>query len=227
MALHEFIEALKVTPLGAFYELRVIYFHCLWKYQRRIDYNLDLPMSNGLREPRKLRTSIVQVVSTIVIILFVFAGVQFTMQSFRVEGWSMQPSFQDGEYIIVNKLTYRFSSPKRGDVIVFQNPEEPRRLYIKRIVGLPGETVEIRDGEISIDGRALEESPAFAEIRSEDYLLTVAEDEYFVVGDNRIATSGSHTFGPVPRQNIVGKTWLSYWPPREWGLSPSYAAAME
>ena len=184
-------------------------------------------MSDGLREPGKLKTSIVQVILTVLIILVVFAGVQFTMQSFRVKGESMEPSFHSGEYIIVNKLTYRFSSPKRGDVVVFRNPELPDELYIKRIVGLPGETVEIKAGEIYIDGHVLEERPVFAEILYDNYSVTVPDGKYFVVGDNRVATSGSHTFGPVPRQNIVGKLWISYWPPREWGLSPSYAAAVE
>jgi len=184
-------------------------------------------MSKGLREPGRLKTGIVQVILTAFIILVVFAGVQFTGQSFRVEGESMEPSFYSGEYIIVNKLTYRFGSPERGDVIVFRNPESPEHLYIKRIVGLPGETVEIRGGEIYVDGGVLEERPDFAEILYGNYSVTVPDGQYFVIGDNRAATSGSHTFGPVPRQNILGKLWISYWPPREWGLSPSYAAAVE
>ena len=136
----------------------------------------------------------------------------------------MEPSFHDGEYLVVDKLTYRFTSPDRGDVVVLYNPEIPSQLLIKRIVGMPGETVEIRGGEIYINGDKLEETPEFAGIPYHDSLTKVPEGEYFVVGDNRTATSGSHIFGPVPRKNIVGKTWLSYWPLHDWGLSPSYAA---
>jgi signal peptidase I len=182
-------------------------------------------MFSGLREPGRIRAGIVQVILTAIIILVVFAAVQFTMQSFRVEGYSMEPTFPDGEYIVVNKLTYRFVSPHRGDVVVFRNPQMPDRLYIKRILGLPGDTVEIRGGRVYINGSVLEETPDFAAILCEDYSVTVPDGRYFVIGDNRTATSGSHTFGLVPRDNIVGKTWICYWPPREWGLSPNYAAA--
>lgn len=192
-----------------------------------MDYNVRLRMSNGLQKPRRIKASIGQVVLAVIIILVVFAAVQFTMQTFRVEGKSMLPSFSDGEYIVVNKLTYRFSSPQRGDVVVFHNPQMPERLYIKRIVGLPGDTVEIRGGDIYINGSLLEETPDFAAILYENYSVTVPEDRYFVIGDNRVATSGSHTFGLVPRRSIIGKTWISYWPPRDWGLSPSYAAAAQ
>jgi signal peptidase I len=182
-------------------------------------------MFSRLREPGRVRAGIVQVILTVIIILVVFAAVQFTMQSFRVEGKSMEPSFHNGEYIVVNKLTYRFVSPHRGDVVVFRNPQMPDRLYIKRIVGMPGDTVEIRGGQIYINGGVLEETPDFAAILYENYSVTVPKGRYFVIGDNRTATSGSHTFGLVPRRNIVGKTWICYWPPREWGLSPGYAAA--
>lgn len=136
----------------------------------------------------------------------------------------MEPSFHDGEYLIVDKLTYRFTSPSRGDVVVLYNPEVPSQLLIKRIVGMPGETVEIKGGELYINGDKLEETPEFALIPYHDSLTTVPQGEYFVIGDNRTATTGSHIFGPVPRKDIVGKTWLSYWPLRDWGLSPSYAA---
>ena len=136
----------------------------------------------------------------------------------------MEPSFDDGEYLIVDKLTYRITSPDRGDVVVLNNPEVPSQLLIKRIVGMPGETVEIKGGEIYINGDKLEETPKFARILYGDFLTKVPQGEYFVIGDNRTATTGSHIFGPVPRENIVGKTWLSYWPLHDWGLSPSYAA---
>jgi signal peptidase I len=174
-----------------------------------------------------LKKAVLQVLLTVFVVLVVFAGVQFTMQSFRVEGRSMQPSYEDNEYIVVDKLTYRFSSPQRGDVIVFHNPSRPTQLLLKRIVGMPGETIEIRHGEVYIDGEKLEESPEFGALPYEGYLREVPTGEYWVIGDNRQVSSGSHIFGTVSRDDIIGKARISYWPPREWGLSPSYAASVE
>jgi len=174
-----------------------------------------------------LKTTFLQILLTVFAVLVVFAGVQFTMQSFRVEGRSMQPSYEDDQYIIVDKLTYRFSSPNRGDVIVFRNPGTSGQLLVKRIVGMPGETVEIRNGEIYVDGALLDETPQFGRLPYDGYLEEVPADHYWVIGDNRQISSGSHTFGTVGRDAIIGKARVSYWPPGEWGLSPSYAASVE
>lgn len=146
----------------------------------------------------------------------------------------METSFFEGQYVLVDKLTYHFHSPQRGDVIVFHNPEPEKwnLLYIKRVIGLPGETVEIREGRVYItkDGKqhVLEESKYIPLIT--DYQmspLTVPDGKYFVLGDNRNSSTDSHTGWTVPRENIIGKVWLCYWPPSEWGLSPEYSAALE
>ena len=140
----------------------------------------------------------------------------------------MEPSFSDEQYLLVNKLTYRFHSPKRGEVIVFHNPRLPSQLYIKRIIGLPGEQVEIREGKVYIDGKELEENSDFPEIPySDNCSVTVPPDHYFVLGDNRNHSSDSRSFGPIPRDDIVGKVWLCYWPPSEWGLSPKYSTTLK
>lgn len=173
-----------------------------------------------------MKKTVIQALLVFLVVMVVFGGVQVTMQSFRVEGRSMQPSYENNDYIIVDKLTYRFSSPGRGDVVVFHNPSAPDQLLIKRIIGMPGETVEIRQGRIYIGGDMLEESPDFSRLPYDDYLLVVAADEYWVVGDNRQISSGSHTFGTVHRDDIIGRARVSYWPPEHWGLSPSYATSV-
>ncbi|RLC96509.1 MAG: signal peptidase I [Chloroflexi bacterium] len=163
----------------------------------------------------------------VLVMVVVFVGVQMSVQSFRVDGESMEPSFEDGQYLIVDKLTYRFHSPSRGDVVVFHNPQYYDELYIKRVIGLPGERVDIRQGRVYINGAELQEVPQWASIpNSEGYSTTVPEGEYFVLGDNRSNSSGSHTFDTVPEDYIVGRVWISYWPPSDWGLSPSYSAEM-
>ena len=140
----------------------------------------------------------------------------------------METSFHDGQYLLVNKLSYHFGSLERGDVIIFHYPPNPGQLYIKRIVGLPQERVEIRDGEVYINGKLLEEPICIHSTYPEgnNTPMTVPPDEYFVLGDNRNHSSDSRSWGTVPRENIVGEVWLCYWPPGEWGLSPGYEATL-
>jgi signal peptidase I len=151
---------------------------------------------------------------------------RFSVQSFRVAGDSMEPSFHNNEYLIVDKLTYHFRSPARGDVIIFHSPQSGGVLLIKRIIGLPGEKVEIKGGELYINGYRLQEKPQFAPIPYRDYSVTVPRGQYWVIGDNRSKTVGSHIFGPVPRHNIVGRAWIVYWPRSAWGFSPKYSARL-
>ena len=175
-----------------------------------------------------MKASIREIVGIVLVCLVVFLGLQFVLQSFRVQGTSMEPSFHDSEYLLVDKLSYRFGSPGRGDVVIFHNPDFPSELFIKRVVGLPGEKVEIKGGSFYINGMELEETPDFAPVpNSEGYSVTVPPDQYFVMGDNRSNTAGSHTFGPVPQDYIVGKVWVCYWPPSDWGLSPDYSISLQ
>lgn len=170
-----------------------------------------------------------QILGLILVFVIILGVMQFSLQSFRVEGASMEPSFHDDQYLLVDKLSYRFRSPHRGDVIVFHNPRFPDEpALIKRIIGLPGEKLEIRAGDIYINGVEVQETPDFPAVpRLDEYSVTIPPEHYFVLGDNRSNSSGSHIFGPVPRDNIVGKVWLYYWPPSDWGLSPKYSADLE
>ena len=166
-----------------------------------------------------------QVILLILIFLLIFGMVRFSVQSFKVEGESMEPSFHNNEYLIVDKLTYHFRSPARGDVIVFHSPQSDGVLLIKRIIGLPGEKVEIKGGELYINGyQLLQEKPHFDSIPYPNYSVTVPRGQYWVIGDNRSNTTGSHIFGPVPRHNIIGRVWITYWPRSDWGFSPKYSA---
>lgn len=136
----------------------------------------------------------------------------------QVEGHSMDPSFADGEYLIANKLTYKFSTPQRGDVIIFKRTETDD--YIKRIIGLPGDVVSIKDGKILINGELLDESAYLSSsvyTNGGTYLkeggsIKVPQGQYFVCGDNRQHSSDSRDFGPISEDVIKGKAWLVYFP---------------
>jgi len=175
----------------------------------------------------KIKTNIRQIVAPILIVGVVFLGVHYSFQSFTVSGTSMEPSFTNGEWLLVNKLSYRFGSPKRGHVVVLKVPQISSQPYIKRIIGLPGEWIEFKDGKIYIDGSELEESADFPPIADEyEYSLEIPEDHYFVLGDNRPVSGDSRYIGTIPKKNIVGKVWISYWPPSEWGLSSGYSTEL-
>lgn len=143
----------------------------------------------------------------------------FLIQPFYVKGASMEPSFYDHEYLIINEITYRFNEPDRGDIIVFKYPKDPSQYFIKRIIGLPGEKVEIKDNMIYIyvNGEKkfiLDETDYLGagEETQGDTSWTLGEDEYYVLGDNRDYSLDSRAFGPVYRDLIVGKVWFRGWP---------------
>ena len=141
----------------------------------------------------------------------------FLFQPFFVKGQSMDPNFGHGDYLIVDEISYRFSEPQRGEVIVFKYPEDPSHRFIKRIVGLPGETVEIRDGKVIIykDGASqiLDESEYLSDsVTAGDFQITLGENEYFVLGDNRSFSFDSRRFGVLPGDKIIGRVIFRAWP---------------
>lgn len=139
----------------------------------------------------------------------------FLVQPFFVRGASMEPNYQDSEYLIVDQLSYRFREPQRGDVIVFRYPQDESQFFIKRIVGLPNETIRIDDGHVFVNGRTQLDERGYlsSDVRTGGQMeSTLQEGEYFVLGDNREASSDSRSWGPVQKKEIMGRTWIRAWP---------------
>lgn len=144
----------------------------------------------------------------------------FLVQPFFVRGASMEPNFYDGEYLVIDELSYYFRDVKRGEVIVFRFPNNRSQFFIKRVIGLPGETVRIRDGGVVIEsddfkqGVLLDESQYLANsVRTGGQTVTeLGEDEYFVLGDNRTASSDSRSWGVLTKDEIVGRSWIRAFP---------------
>ena len=145
----------------------------------------------------------------------------FLVQPFFVRGASMEPTFEDGEYLLIDQLSYRFREPRRGEVIVFRFPQDESQYFIKRIIGLPGDLLKMQDGLVYVNGEPIDE-PYVQElcrtVTCRDREWQLGEDEFFVLGDNRNASQDSHDFGPINREQIVGKAWVRYWPPSSWAL---------
>lgn len=143
----------------------------------------------------------------------------FLIQPFFVRGDSMYPTLHNGDYLIVNEISYELSAPVRGDIIIFRFPEDPSQFYVKRIIGLPGETVNVQDNQVTIknaqhpEGFILDETYLpVGTITPGTKTETLKSDEYFVMGDNRTRSSDSRVFGAVPKQYIIGKTWVRAYP---------------
>lgn len=167
-----------------------------------------------------------ELVETVLLTLVIFFMIRFAIENYRIEGYSMEPNFHDGQFLLVNKIQYLLAPPQRGDVIIFRYPLNPKKNFIKRVIGLPGEKVEIRAGKVFVNGVRLQEEYPY-NFADYDYgPITVGADEYFVLGDNRPESSDSHSWGLLPTKDLIGKAWVSYWPPDEWGVVPhfSYAA---
>lgn len=157
------------------------------------------------------------VICFLITIATVYIIVNYVGQRTIVEGESMQFTLEDGDNLIVDKLSYRFHDPERFDIVVFPVTEDDGREthYIKRIIGLPGETVQVTGGDIYIDGEVLEESYG-KEVVNSGFLaeqeMTLREDEYFVMGDNRNHSTDSRLIGPIKKEIIIGKAWCRIWP---------------
>jgi len=153
----------------------------------------------------------------------------FLYQPVKVEGTSMAPLLSDQERIFINKLVYRFEPIERGDVVVFWYPLDRSKSFIKRVVGLPGETVEMRQGRVYVDGKPLEEPyvpPKYADASTYGP-IRVPPDEYFVMGDHRVSSNDSRVFGPVASRFIYGKAVFAYWPVERFGSIPPSAEQLK
>jgi len=167
---------------------------------------------------------VLQILATLVVALLIFFGVQAIIESRVVEGSSMETNLHDGERLIVVKAAYWFGEPQRGDVIIFTHPLDPGRTLVKRVIGLPGEQIEIKNGVVYINGSSLDE-PYIKGTTSSLSRTEVPDGYYFVMGDNRQASSESRSWGLLPEGNIIGRVWLLYWPLGDWHLIDGYSYA--
>ncbi len=192
-----------------------------------------------------MRIIIRELFETVILALLIFLGLQFSMGNYRVEGSSMLPTLEEGEYVIVNKLVYMrfdprdvvslipfvdfadqgdvypFHAPQRGEVIIFEFPNNPERDFVKRVIGVPGDTVEIQRGTVILNSIPLDEPYITRRDTGNMGRVTVPEGGYFVLGDNRRASNDSRSWGPVPTENIIGRALVSFWPLNRWHGIPT------
>jgi signal peptidase I len=178
----------------------------------------------------------IELTQTLILAVLIFLAVRSMAQNFRVEGASMEPGLHNGQYLLVNKAVYFklnlktldkflpfidpgdnperfiFHGPERGDVIVFEYPEDRSRDFIKRVIGVPGDTVKVEEGQVYVNGVPLNEPYVNEEHRSNMDEKIVPPNEYFVLGDNRGNSSDSRSWGFVPEENIIGRAMFTYWP---------------
>ena len=161
-----------------------------------------------------------ELVHIIVISLAIIIPIRyFLIQPFYVKGASMEPNFYDHEYLIIDEISYRLRKPQRGEIIVFKYPNDPSQYFIKRILGMPGESIEIKDGRIRVYknedsvGYYLDEGQYLSNIEGlTNKKFNLGEDEYLVLGDNRPSSLDSRIFGPIHERSIIGRVWLRGWP---------------
>ncbi len=178
-----------------------------------------------------------EIVQTVLLALVLFLIIRNFIQNYRVENISMEPNFHEGQFLIINRFAYcpglhldvpvvnlRLEkawclwTPKRGDVIVFHYPPDPSKDFIKRVIGLPGETVEVRDGRVYINGELMSEPFGPNPGSYSAPPMTLPPGQVYVMGDNRNSSSDSHVWGPVPMKDVVGRAVLRYWPPSKWSV---------
>jgi len=169
-----------------------------------------------------------ELVETIAFTLLIFLVIRFAAQSFRVDGASMEPGLHTDEYVLVNKVAYLFHEPQRGDVIVFHYPLDTTKDFIKRIIGVPGDTVKTTSDTVSVNGQVLNEPYISTPFNYDSNTWKLGAGEFFVMGDHRDNSLDSRTWGPLNRSYIVGKAVAVYWPISNWEwintFSPVFAS---
>lgn len=166
---------------------------------------------------KSIQRFLVDLLETIILAIVLFFAINTVSARVRVDGFSMVPTLDDGEYVLVNRLAYRNSLPERGDIIVFVSPQSSNLDLIKRVIGLPGNNIRISDGDVEVNGKTLRE-PYIAAAPIYNGEWNVPAGHLFVLGDNRNDSSDSHAWGLLPMENVIGKAILIYWPVPNWSL---------
>ena len=169
---------------------------------------------------REILSFVWETAKIIIISLAIIIPIRYYLvQPFFVKGASMEDNFHDGDYLLIDEINYRFNQPKRGDVIVFRYPGNPSQFYIKRIIGLPGDDVEIKNGAIKINGAPIGEPYLPASLQTEpNSKIKLAKEQYFVLGDNRTRSSDSRFWGTLPKEKIMGRVLVRLWPVAKAGI---------
>ena len=176
-----------------------------------------LEQSEPSQDSQSAKRFFIDLLETIVLAVVLFFAINAVSARVRVDGFSMVPTLQDGEYVLVNRLAYRNHLPERGDIIVFSSPQTTDLDLIKRVIGLPGDTVEISGGVVQVNKQILDE-PYIAAAPVYNGEWEVPAGKLFVLGDNRNDSSDSHAWGLLPIENVIGKAILIYWPIPDWNL---------
>ncbi|MGB9826000.1 MAG: signal peptidase I [Desulfofundulus sp.] len=177
-------------------------------------------LTGTARQPEGGKSTLGEVLESVVVAVILAAVIRlFILAPFYIPSGSMEPTLQVGDRIIVSKLAYRFGEPRRGDIVVFKYPLDPSRDFVKRLIGLPGETVALRNNHLYVNGHLVAENYLPRDIHFEDFgPVQVPPGYYLMLGDNRNNSDDSRVWGPLPRQNIIGKAVLIYWPLDRIGL---------
>ena len=188
-----------------------------------------------------MRALVRELIETVILALMIFLALQISIQNFRVEGPSMQPTLEEGQYLIANKLVYlrfnpsslrsllpfvddgddedvfAFHPPRKGEIIIFRFPRDPSRDFVKRVIAVPGDTLEVQGHVLYVNGVALDNAPV-STAQEKNVPSVVPPDYYFVMGDNRRSSLDSRDWGPVPSDLLIGRGWVSYWPLDRWNI---------
>jgi signal peptidase I len=178
---------------------------------------VDQTTSSDGKKPGSARNLLIDIIETVLLAAILYISIEAISARIRVDGFSMVPTLQSGELVVVNKLAYKWNEPETGDIVVFQYPRDPEQEYIKRVIGTAGDTVRIEDGQVYVNDTPIFE-PYISTPTSYENEWIIPQDSIFVLGDNRNNSSDSHSWGPVPMNLVIGKAFVVYWPPDRWGL---------
>ena len=168
-----------------------------------------------VEEKMNWKRFVLDIIETLALAAILFFGINLVSARVRVDGFSMQPTLEDGEFVLVSKVNYQFGDVERGDIVVFHFPLDPEQELIKRVIGLPSDTISVQNGQVSVNGWVMDE-PYIAAAPAYSGEWIVPDGQLFVLGDNRNDSSDSHSWGYLPLEKVVGKAVVIYWPPPFW-----------